>query len=181
MDAIRAGQKAGEECWWYVCCSPTKPFANVFIDYPGIDQRLLGWMTYRYGIQGFLYWGVDWWMWNSPPLSQYVRDDYARWGTTYPGGDGSLLYPAGEGELPLPSLRLALLRDGFEDYDLFTEVCALAARGGRGAARARQLLSLDAPILRSLTDYTQDDDLLFARREAILRVGEELGRVPMVR
>ena len=177
MEAIRAAQEEGDEVWWYVCCGPLAPYANLFVDYPGIDHRILGWQTYQRGIEGFLYWGVDVWTHNGPPRSKYDEADYANWNpNSYStiNGDGYLLYP-GPGDAPLPSMRLALLRDGFEDYDLFTEVAALAAREGRSAERARELLTFDEPLIPSLTDYTPDGNELLAWREEILKTAEKLG------
>jgi hypothetical protein len=84
-----------------------------------------------------------------------------------------LIYP-GKNNTPLASMRLALLRDGFEDYDLFTEVKMLASKGGPASARALELLKFDAPLMGNITQYTQNGSDLLARRVAILKVGEEL-------
>ncbi|MCD6310218.1 MAG: DUF4091 domain-containing protein [Candidatus Eremiobacteraeota bacterium] len=174
---IKDAQAEGDEVWWYVCCTPHTPYANLFIDYPGIDHRILGWMTYRYGIQGFLYWGVDVWRDNKPPVEKYDKVNYENWDPTFKtfNGDGYLLYP-GRNDTAVPSLRLALLRDGFEDYDLFTEVRSLAKGEGLLAKQARKLLTFKAPLIAGLPDYTQDGNLLLKRREAILRAGEKLNR-----
>jgi hypothetical protein len=73
-------------------------------------------------------------------------------------------------------VRLALLRDGFEDYDLFAEVQALAdTKGGKSAQRARNLLDFK-PLIKSLTEYTGDGNALLARREKMLKLAEELNR-----
>ncbi len=179
LEAVRAAQQDGDEVWWYVCCSPIAPYANLFVDYPGIDHRILGWMTYRHGIGGFLYWGVNVWSHNPPPLGQYDEADYSNWNpNSYStiNGDGYLLYP-GAGDTAVPSLRLALLRDGFEDYDLFTEVAALAGHSrGPLAERARGLLAFEAPLITSLREHTQDGADLLSRREEVLRAGEQLAR-----
>jgi hypothetical protein len=88
--------------------------------------------------------------------------------------DGLLIYP-GKNNTPVPSLRLALLRDGFEDYDLFMEVNALAARHkGAAAQRALELLKFDAPLIKNIADYTKNGSDLINRREAILKAAEEL-------
>jgi len=158
LPAVRQAQADGDEVWWYVCCGPTAPFANLFVDYPGIDHRILGWQTFRDGIEGFLYWGVDVWPGNGLPVDEYDRADYANWNPNSFGtcnGDGYLLYP-GEGDVPVSSLRLALLRDGFEDFDLFTEAQALADGSGKAGARLSKLLEFEAPLITSLTEYTPD-------------------------
>ena len=153
----------------------------------------MGWMTYHYRIQGFLYFAVDIWdtTANRPPggrlsVEEYDRANYANWeantyGKTYYGyprnGDGYLLYP-GKGNTPIPSLRLAHVRDGFEDYDLFNELEALAAGDDKAAERARVLLDFSSPfedpLIVSRKKWTKVDNLLMRRREAILMLAEEL-------
>jgi len=177
-EAIRQAQAQGDEVWWYVCCGPTAPYANLFVDYPGVDHRMLGWQSFRYGIEGLLYWGVDVWPGNERPVEEYDGDDYAQWNPNSFGafnGDGHLMYPGLDGK-PLASLRLALLRDGLEDYELMARVRALATGRGELAARARRLLMLDAPLIASLTEYAKDGALLLERRHAILEVGEALAQ-----
>jgi len=34
---------------------------NLFLEYPAVDARIIGWLTYRYGISGFEYWGLNRW------------------------------------------------------------------------------------------------------------------------
>ena len=177
FNACREAQKKGEEIWWYVCCLPPAPHANVFVDSPGIDQRILGWQSFKEGIQGFLYWGMDYWTGNTPPLDKYDRANYANWnplsyGDTF-NGDGYLLYP-GQHDSPLASVRLVGLRDGFEDYDVFTEARALAEKGAPGAEKLNKLLDFGAPLIKSMTEFTQDGNDLLARREQILKAAEEL-------
>ena len=175
MGTVRQAQAEGDEVWWYVCCGPLAPYANLFVDYPGIDHRMLGWQTYQQGIEGFLYWGVDVWTHNSLPLEEYDSADYANWNPNSfatINGDGYLLYP-GPGNAPMASMRLALLRDGFEDYDLFMEAEALATGTGSAARALRGMLTLD-DISPSLTDYEQDGRVLLDRREQILQACEEL-------
>ena len=44
---LSARRKAGEKSWLYVCCGPGLPYANFFIDQPGIDHRALFWQTWQ--------------------------------------------------------------------------------------------------------------------------------------
>ena len=152
-------------------------------------------MTYRYKIQGFLYWSIDIWdtNLNRPPggrlsVDEYDEANYSNWkantyGKTSYGhprnGDGYLIYP-GKGTVPLASLRLAHTRDGFEDYDLFKEVEALADRGGASANRAQELLEfgylIENPIIVSRTKWTKAENNLLHRREEILKIAEEIRR-----
>jgi hypothetical protein len=194
---LRQAQERGEEAWWYTSAGPYAGYPNIsHLEDPGSFSRIVGWMTYHYRIEGFLYWALDVWATHpnepeGPPLksaAEYDAENYASWEAdtykcNYPrsprNGDGYLLYP-GPNNTPVASLRLALTRDGFEDFDVFTEVEMLARRNpdGEREARALRLLDLgmpaDAPIIISRPRWTNEDNLLFQRREAILAVGEEM-------
>lgn len=175
--ACRAAQARGEEIWWYVCVGPQRPYANFFVDYPAIDHRLLFWMNWKWNVTGFLYWGTDVWPKNDRPLAEYLAAGYSNWDpNSYDGvnGDGYLLYPGPNNE-PLGSVRLANIRDGIEDYEYFYRLRELADRTSNAAfkQRAEALLTLDAPLLASRTEYTLDPALLLERRAAIAALIEE--------
>jgi len=197
LDGLRRARQRGEETWWYTWDRPWNQYPNLcHIDDPGIDARILGWMTFNYEIQGFLYWGVD--VWDTHPnraaggrltAAEYDAANYSNWkpntyGKTSYGhprnGDGYLLYP-GKGNIPVASLRLALTRDGFEDYDLFTEIKALAKGDSPDALHARKLLHFstpfDDPIIISRTKWTKKADNLMCRRNRLLKIGEQLFRL----
>lgn len=194
--SLRQARERGEETWWYTWDGPWDPYPNIcHIDDPGIFHRIVGWMTYAYDIQGFLYWAVD--VWDTHPnrepggrlsAAEYDANNYADWkpntyGKTSYGnprnGDGYLLYP-GKGNVPIASLRLALTRDGFEDFDLFTEVHRLSEGEHPNQVRGRELLEfafpIDNPLIISRTQWTRKDNALLRRREEILKIGEELRR-----
>jgi len=176
--ACRQAQARGEEVWWYVCCGPLAPYANFFVDYPGIDPRILFWQTWKYGVTGFLYWGTDVWPHNPPPLQKYVDADYANWNPNSYGtcnGDGFLIYPGPDGK-PLGSVRLANIRDGIEDYEYFHRLAELVAQRPPGKVRraAEALLRVEAPICQDLRTYTSDPALLLDRRASLGRMIEQL-------
>lgn len=176
--ACRAAQARGEEIWWYVCIGPQRPYANFFVDYPAIDHRLLFWMNWKWNVTGFLYWGTDVWPKNDRPLEEYLQAGYSNWDpNSYDGvnGDGYLLYP-GPNNWPLGSVRLANIRDGIEDYEYFYRLRELAERTPNAALRQRAevLLTLEAPLIASRTEYTLDPALLLARRAAVAELIEEL-------
>lgn len=148
----------GKQVWWYVCCGPRHPYANfAAIDYPTIEGRLLGWMTYGYQADGLLYWHVNAWHPNKviegddPYLAWRAPD---MWGMT---GDGCLTYPLRDG--PVSSIRLEAVRDGLEDYDY---LALLADREGRPAAEAYV-----AKLVTSLTEFNRDPAALARVRQAI--------------
>jgi hypothetical protein len=158
-------RERGKQVWWYVCCGPTYPYANfASLEYPFIEGRLLGWLSYRYASDGLLYWHVNLWP-DSPPLQTddtFLTAWEAENAYRMPG-DGQLLYPGADG--PLPSIRLANIRDGVEDYEW---LMLLEQRNGRAAAEA-----VTAGLIRSMTDFERSPDLL---RNARTRLAEALER-----
>lgn len=197
---VQEAHLRGDEVWWYTWTMPHWPRPNIcLIDYPGIYARVTGWMIYAYKLDGFLYWQADIWdtHTNSPEsmntLSAQEHDDqnYANWppdtykkdrsGKNPRNGDGWLMYPDKDNN-PVASLRLALTRDGFEDYDLFKQVQIMTTADDRPAVdRARQLLDFrrpfEQPLILSATKWVKDNDNAYLRRrEEILKIGEELRR-----
>jgi len=105
-----------KEVWWNINLWPsTRP--NVFIEYPLIDARIIGPMSFKYNIQGFEYWDL----FNASTIKESVPlklgklriSPRASWTSL----DGTLVYPA-EDKSILSSLRLEAMRDGFEDMEL---------------------------------------------------------------
>ncbi|NSW55982.1 MAG: DUF4091 domain-containing protein [Armatimonadetes bacterium] len=209
FSSFAAGKRMrlGDEVWWYVCCGPRHPYGNFFIDYPAIDARALFWAAYRYRVTGFFYYEVAMWASNMLTMdtggsSLVLHDDpdalaALRNGKRWPevpwntytfsryNGDGQLIYP-GPGQKLLPSLRLEVIRDGIEDYELLALLDDLAAQlkahrqGGRYqylVDEARVLTSVRETVLRDLTDFTQDPLVLLAEREALARQAQRLQRV----
>lgn len=69
-------------------------------------------MNHLYGNTGILYWATD--NWTGVNCNPWVKTE------TYPtgNGDGSLLYPGKDFKGPVASIRLKMLREGLEDYEL---------------------------------------------------------------
>jgi hypothetical protein len=96
------------------------------MEYPFIEGRLLAWMTYLYRADGFLYWHVNCWQ-NARRFDEATcyQPDFTVVVEKSMTGDGQLLYPGAN--QPLPSIRLANIRDGSEDYDYLT-LCGTSSR-----------------------------------------------------
>ena len=169
METSERLRAAGKQVWWYTCCGPTPPYANMAgVEWPAADGRiLLGNMTWLYRADGFLFWHVNNWKPTNPLLGE---DDtyFPEWRTlehplSWPGvgcaGDGVFLYP-GKDRI-FPSIRLAIIRDGVEDYEWLQ---AAAAKRGRDAADA----AVRATVT-SLTEFERDFGKLDAARS---RVGD---------
>lgn len=142
----------GKEVWWYTCCDPHYPYANVApYSYPAVECRVIGWLTNLVRADGFLYWHVNFWR-DGGKLDE--GDTYfPSWRTdTFPRvhGDGVFLYP-GRSHV-LSGIRLANVRDGEEDYEWLQ---LASAKAGRSAVE-----SAIRELARSTTDFSRDPGML---------------------
>lgn len=184
IDGQSRCQKEGKEVWWYVCCQPWHPAANLFIDYPAIDYRILFWQAWRYGVDGFLYWSTCGWDENTE-IAQEDFPDLTNWNTfSYRNfnGDGHLIYP-GQGGKPISSIRLKNIRDGIEDYEYLWLLRQRTRKVERRAERYRELLgecykclSVE-DVTKSLTEYTKDPRKVYEARMRCARLIAEVDRV----
>ncbi len=172
-----AARAAGKQVWWYICCGPGHPYANMFIEFPAIEGRLLmGAMTAKYRPDGFLYYQIS--IWNSEhPIEKGPFTDWnPRSWTTY-HGDGSWTC-AGPDGTPLPTIRLENFRDGLEDFAycriLEKRLHAVEAESKQPAAktrawidRARKLLAVPETVVRSMRRYTHSPAVLYRWRNAL--------------
>ena len=155
-------RRADRQLIWAVCVWPHE-HPNLFIEYPAADARIIGWLTYRYNISGFEYWGLNQWGKNTGHRDWAnftggdTRTSWQRSG--FPWGDGWLFYPGDNGE-PLSSIRFENLRDGFEDAELLQ---LLASRG-----RKEEANRLAASVAPSITSYTSDPERIAAAHERLL-------------
>ncbi len=173
LDRLR--DRAQKELWHYVCISAKRPYPNLWaIDYTGVDNRVVYWQLWKYGLTGTLYWCVNYWkqdVWKDP--------------MSYPGGngDGSLYYPGKTG--PIESIRLELTRDGIDDYDYLKLLAGLVAEPPEGAApelieRAKALIDV-TEVCTSFTDYATDPSVIEQRRLALAEMIERLTRIGRAR
>ncbi len=102
--------------WFYTSNSPYYPTATHHLDDMYTSLVSLGWMQKAYGIKGYLNWNVA--DYSERGYDAYTADNV--WG--YSPGDGWIFYPGYEYGItgPVASLRAVALRDGIDDYDLFT-------------------------------------------------------------
>jgi len=174
----------GKQVWWYVCCGPHHPHANMFIEYPAIEGRLLmGAMTAKYRPDGFLYYQIS--IWNSQKsidTGPFTDWDPRSW-TTY-HGDGSWTCVGPDGT-PLPTIRLENFRDGLEDYAYYrilentvakVEVSStLRAHHAEWLEKAKNLLVVPEELAESLTEFTNDPSVLYNYRNSLAEVIEATG------
>jgi hypothetical protein len=173
--AIR--QSEGKEVMWAICCWPSG-HPNLFIDYPAMDARIIGFMTWKFGVSGFEYWQV---CKTSGKAVKNVESPSLRssWNPMLFGkynGDGYLIYP-GKDLKPLSSVRFENLRDGFEDYEylaILRDRVARAKEAGRSVAEAEKLLTVSDTVCRMDFSFTSDPATIQTTRKAIAEAIEEL-------
>jgi len=143
---LKSRKEAGEDYWWYICNNPRRSMNNIQIDMPAASHRVLFWQQKREGIQGFLFWSVNYWN------RQFIDDPWTNQDTLRDDlyGDGSLVYPGAAVGVkgPVGSLRLEVIRDGLEDFDYFALADAWLGPEASTAFVTR--------IARSMKDF--DDD-----------------------
>lgn len=159
---------AGEQIWAYACVGNIiwRYPDNFRIDWHGTAHRALGWWLYARGIQGYLYWAVD--LWRRNPW-----EDAATFPWT--NGDGMIFYPALDGSSQMyPSIRVHMMRDGFEDYDL---LAMLAAAYPEGPGRPPEVSELLAA--RDIADrgsyFNKDDGAYLRAHRRLLELLEAAG------
>ena len=158
-------------------------------------ERLLPHYAYKYGVEGYEFWGSTWLTYNphqygwhsyipqtdTPGKSYYVR---------YPCGDGYIIYPgvpAGYRQ-PIPSVRMAQAREGAEDYEylhLLSQLIDKAKRKGvdvlkvqKALDAAQNLVGMPSAGGRYSSLILPDADTVFTTRkqlaEAIMWLQKQL-------
>ena len=116
VQKANASRAKGHQVWWYICCGPHAPHANMFIECQPIEARILmGAMTTRMRPDGFLYYQIS--IWNSTKCitSGPFTDWNPRSWTTY-HGDGAWN--------PIKNRLINILRN-FSSLFLFCRIRAL--------------------------------------------------------
>lgn len=174
-----AARAAGKQVWWYICCGPRHPHANMFIEYPAIKGRLLmGAMTAKMRPDGFLYYQISIWNAEKPVTSGPFTDWEPRSWTTY-HGDGAWTCVGPDGT-PLPTVRLENFRDGLEDFAYVKILEDLIKRRSSQPVtlwlvEAKAARAVPESLVKSMTEYSRDSDALYAWRN---RIAELIETVP---
>ena len=167
-DKINARKRAGDRMIWYVSCDQLYPQPNYYIDREAADLRMVPWLTWRYGMSGFLYWTATYWEeirdpWRDPITWKWFPCNSPA------AGEGSLVYPGhlverytGQANVDgaVASLRLAMLREGLEELEL---IRLLAERDRATADR------IVRTICRHVRDFSRDPNVIDDARTAVIR------------
>lgn len=104
--------------WVYYCCAQDDKVSNRFNNMPSARNRVIGLQMYKFGIEGFLHWGLNFW-YTQFSLNQQIdpfRTTDA--GHAFPSGDSYLVYPGADG--PIESIRLEVFYEGLQDLRALT-------------------------------------------------------------
>ena len=156
LEKAEASRAAGHKVWWYISNLPLTGWANMFVEKEPIETRLLmGAMTEKMKVDGFLFYAICAWKDNRKPI---VKGPYTDWDpVSYEDyhGCGSWIYCGPDG-LPVPTVRLENYRDGLEDL---AYVKLLKAKG--------EDVPVPEDVMRSMTDFTLRPEPLMRWRDEI--------------
>jgi hypothetical protein len=156
----------GEKVWWYVCCGPGEPYNNFFVEMSAMNHRVLFWQQHRERVDGLLYWNTTYWH-PSSTVNPWTNMMTVKDINPNIRGDGSLMYPGKQVGIdgPVSSLRLEVIRDGLEDFDLLS-----LANRKLGAAETDKFV---VRIARSLQDYEKNPAVLEQVRRELAQALQE--------
>ncbi len=182
-ERIAETRARGEEVWWYTCAVPLSPYPTYLLDDDAIAPRVLFWMQARYGLTGTLYintlhWGGE----GQDPWREAIASPELR-----ANNDGLLVYTVGEGAdvAPVTGVRLEMIRDGIEDFELLQLLRQAASEAARrvglaepGAVAERVVTDLASRAVPDARHCTRDPHRLLALRREAARLALSLQRDP---
>jgi len=157
-NAFDSIQQLGITVYCYNCCVPTYNWLNRMIDKPVWNQRLLGWLCYKWGISGWLHWGWNFWVEWFQTTFHDVDDAAFK-------GDHYSVYPDIENNKIKASIRTEILRDMGEEYELLRIL---------GKKNPQQALDLVNKVVSDASNnYTKDVEKMISVRNELIRACAE--------
>ncbi len=152
--------------WAYYCCGQYKGVSNRFFCMPSCRNRVLGLQLYKFGIEGFLHWGYNFWysQYSVSTIDPYKVTDS---GHAFPSGDPFIVYPGENG--PVPSLRLKVFREALQDMRAAKLLESLAGR-----KKVLELIDKGFEGGITFSRYPKDPSWLLSVRERINRAISEI-------
>ena len=100
--------------WSYYCTAQCVDVANRFMAMPSARNRVYGLQVYKYGIEGILHWGFN--FYNSAFSLRHLNPyEVTDCDGSFPSGDAFLVYPGPDG-VPEESIRLMVLYEAKQDH-----------------------------------------------------------------
>jgi hypothetical protein len=129
---------------FYTSCSPHSP--NTFIYSPLWESRMLPWIAFRFGLDGYLRWAYQSWpdsLWTQPRFRWHSADMYF----VYPGENG-----------PIGSTRWEMLRQGVQDFEVLQMLKARIEDLKKQPAKAREAARLEKAMKEVVAMGCELDD-----------------------
>lgn len=191
--------KKNEIFWWYVCCWPHAPYCTEFTDHNAVELRTWLWQTWKYKVSGILVWTSNFWTSGTafPDSAQnpyldtmcYVSDSSLAPGTKnfWGNGDGRFYYPPLSCaqpsktpcfEEPVPSIRLEMIREGIEDFEMLYLLKEKLAENKTISAEQRtefeKLLVVPSEITVNMTEFSTSPLPIYRHRAKVAQAIETL-------
>lgn len=170
--------KTGYKTWFYTCNDPQYPYPTMHLDASGTSPRSLGWMMADYDIEGYLAWMTTKYVMSTDTSGGTKMETFFESGQRdHSGsvGDGLYIYPGKVWGLsnPIPSIRLQMFRDGYEEYELLQNVYSVYEAAGYDADDVLQMLYKN---IYSNAKITESSEGFAYSREALLYLVESLNK-----
>ena len=110
-----------DDPWVYYCCCEYQEYvSNRFIAMPSARNRIIGTQMYKFGVNGFLHWGFNFYYnrGSDSVINPYITSA-GDWGVS--GGDSYMVYPAHDGTA-YDSVRFLVFKHALEDMRAY-ELC----------------------------------------------------------
>lgn len=145
-------EKKVKGLWAYYCCAQFKDVSNRFMAMPSYRNRIIGLQLYKYGIEGFLQWGFNFYY---SQHSLYEINPYITTSTDgiFSSGDAFSVYPGKNG--PLASLRAFVFREALEDI----EICRILEKK-IGKSAVVELIEKEAGMELTFKQYPHDSQFI---------------------
>lgn len=176
-----------DHVWWYGCILPNLPYPSYHLDTKMTGVRLITWMQYNLGIEGNLYFCINYsqrWdnSWDNPETRDIWSDPLCQGNGAC---DGRLVYPGLKYGIsdPISTQRLEEIIASYEDYEYFklieAKIDVYNANHGTSLT-AKQLVAntnslstfIDGTKLRNTSSASPAN--LMSYRRAILNLLDEL-------
>jgi len=167
-EACAERQRNGDEVWLYY---------NILhsIGAEPIGMQLIPWMLFRYDLDGYLFWSVNYW--KQDPYERHEPDENCAL-------RGTMMYPDPRDGSPVNSVRWELFREGMEDYACLEFIERNVKKLRPDNARHRRLLAAWKELRRDISeklvtttmDFSKDPAVLADFRSRMYELAEQLNR-----
>jgi hypothetical protein len=140
----------GKQVWFYTAMHPQGDWANRFIEQPAMKTLLLPWIAFKYNLNGYLHWALNFWI-GDP----YKDAGFAPY--NLPGGDAYIVYPGNN--TFNPSFRFLVFRNGLSDVAILSLLRTFSPKDARRIAD---------DLVKDYSTYNTNTAHYFGKRKEML-------------